>query len=196
MIWTVCNEEDDAGKMVLSTELNDQQKLIRIDASKTFSTTVALPREISLTNAEVCLAVESYVLHHFKPESDASQYLDRWVPLPWLGGNRILLRRETMEHQELVMFPRLNAMQLEFWFHSQWYQGSIRLIQADGLKLCPQDQIWPYCSWCRRFHLPHEGPGSHRNGGLHASFEEHLARYGHDAMRVGCRQWSTDLFLG
>jgi hypothetical protein len=164
---------------------------------------MALRPELSLSNGEVCLAVESSLLQKFNIETmaetgrweiDASQYLDKWVQLPLLGGNYVMLRREAV-HEELVLFPRLNSMRLELWFYSTWYNDSIRLRQADGLKPCPQSQIWPYCSWCRKFHLPHEGTGSHRSSKKHLKFEEHLACNDLHTMREELLLWSRDMFL-
>ena len=206
LVWTMCSEVDAAGKFTLAAEVEGATKHIRVAASKTFPTTMALKQEIGVSNGAVCLAVESCLMKKLNIETlaennrweiNASEYLDKWVPLPLLGGNYVMLRREPDHaHEELILFPRLNSLRLELWFYSTWYQGCIRLIQADGFKPCPMQQIWPFCAWCRKFHLPHEGPGSHRNSKKHKNFESWLACGLCDAptMREQLVSWSRDMF--
>ena len=103
------------------------------------------------------------------------------------------------------MFPRLNTMGLELWFRSEWNNGmSVVLIEVDGLKPCPMKQLWPYCRWCRKFHLPYEGSASHRMSKQHQKFRrnymlpaladptgESLKQLRHDTMRWG----ASDMWL-
>ena len=126
--------------------------------------------------------IQNAIVHHTggcnEDSWDPSSFLDQWMHLPLLGGNTFLLRRsEAKNHLPLVMFPRLNLMCLELWFHSRWSGESMQLIDADGLKPCPAQQIWPYCQWCCKFHLPFEGPGSHRCSQKHKQF---------------CKNWMSD----
>ena len=101
---------------------------------------------------------------------DLDRYLETWMPVPGFGGNSILLRRSlamcprlpTRRRRPLVMYPRLEQLGLEMWFRSNWYGQSAEIIEFDVLKPCPAGQIWPFCSWCRKFHLPYDGSGSHR----------------------------------
>ena len=65
----------------------------------------------------------------------------------------------------LLMYPRLNAMGLELWFHSMWHGQSV-----DGLG------PWPICRWCPKFHLPYDGPGSHRQSQQHTKFREYYMK--------------------
>lgn len=132
---------------------------------------------------------------------DPSPFLDQWIRLPLLGGNYILLRRsEPNAHLPLVMYPRINEMRLELWFHSHWLGQSMQLQEVDGLKLCPQHHIWPYCQWCRKFHLPYDGQGSHRCSKDHGKFSKN---YMHgistdvelSCLRDECNKWSLDMWL-
>ena len=97
---------------------------------------------------------------------DLDQYLNRWIPLPAMGKNSIMVKRRERPHpRPLLMFPKLEQLGLEIMFHSNWSQEHILLVEVDILKCCPQRQIWPYCAWCKRFLCPADG---HRNGKLHA----------------------------
>ena len=112
-----------------------------------------------------------------------AQWLDRWLPLRALGGNSVMIRtRSTRQGQgsssssseesslPLIMFPRIDEMGYELWFHSAWLNGSTMLIEVDVFDNCPMGQFWPKCLWCNRFHLPYEGRGSHRASHQHAKF--------------------------
>ena len=59
------------------------------------------------------------------------------------------------------MFPELARLGLELWFDSQWVSEMFQLQWADILKPCPAGQMWPFCIWCSKFHLPVSGAGSH-----------------------------------
>ena len=106
---------------------------------------------------------------------DLDRYLETWMPVPGFGGNSILLRRSlamcprlpTRRRRPLVMYPRLEQLGLEMWFRSNWYGQGAEIIEFDVLKPCPAGQIWPFCSWCCKFHLPYDGPGSHRCSRAH-----------------------------
>ena len=74
------------------------------------------------------------------------------------------------------MFPRLSAMGLELWFRSIWYGQDVVLMEVDGLVPCPAGQLWPFCRWCRKFHLPYDGSGSHRQSKQHTHFREYYLK--------------------
>ena len=121
--------------------------------------------------------MQNAIVHHTGGFNEAgwdpSPFLDQWIPVPLLGGNSILLRRSQANHYKpLVMFPRINSMRLELWFHSRWLGESVQLIEVDGLKPCPNNHMWPYCRWCRRFHLPYDGEYSHRCSLKHDKFRK------------------------
>ena len=66
------------------------------------------------------------------------------------------------------MYPILEQRGLELWFWSKWSGDVSEMVFMDLLKPCPQDQMWPYCAFCGKFHMPsHGGPGSHRAGKEH-----------------------------
>ena len=125
------------------------------------------------------------------PHPDLDRYLDTWFPIPFLGGNSILLRRSTRRRRPLVMYPRLEQLGLEMWFRSDWYGQSAEIIEFDVLKPCPAGQIWPYCSWCRKFHLPYDGPGSHRCSIAHARARRWLDSYNVEEIRAQCEFYNV-----
>ena len=98
------------------------------------------------------------------------EFLNIWMRLPLVGGNSIMFREKHRDeqHQQLVKYPRFNKMNLQIWFHSEWFatiekgMEPVQLIDADVLKRCPQGHLWPYCTWCHKFHLPFQGANSHR----------------------------------
>ena len=89
---------------------------------------------------------------HYESAWDPTPYLNQWIPLPFLGGNSVLLRKAEGECSPLVMFPRLTEMNLEFWFYSRRMGQMTDLREVDGIKPCPAGQLWPYCQWCSKFH--------------------------------------------
>ena len=94
-----------------------------------------------------------------------------------------MLRRCMEDRRPLLMYPRLEALGLEIVFESRWYQGRTVVIEIDILKPCPQRQIWVFCAWCGKFHLPFEGPNSHRCGNKHAKARWYLDNVPKDSLR-------------
>jgi hypothetical protein len=107
--------------------------------------------------------------------------LNKWWPLPGLGGNYIMLRAATDPTRELIMFPRFKGY--EFWFYSTWYGEHILLEDTDTLKECPQKQVWPWCCWCRKFLLP---PDAHRRSRAHEGCRRYLESFDRDQLRRTC----------
>lgn len=134
---------------------------------------------------------------------DPRPFLDQWIPLRLLGGNYIMIKKREEAAPPLLMFPRLNAMGLELWFHSNWIGMTVLIIEVDGLKKCPQNQLWPYCRWCRKFHLPYEGSFSHRASKQHQRFRKYylspaLADPTGESLkklRHECMTWSSDTWM-
>jgi len=87
-----------------------------------------------------------------------SAVLNRWIPIPGEGGNSICLTEmELLDNHMLdepLWYPNLNRLGVALWFYSTWANDRIRLVEADCLKPCYADHIWPYCTYCRRFLLP------------------------------------------
>ena len=165
-----------------------------------------MARSIPQTVASYTELVQNAIVHHTGGDNggqwDPSRYLDRWIPLPLLGGTFIKLQRSSGCCQ-LVMFPRLSRLELELHFKSEWLGEETILKEVDGLKICPAKCIWSYCQWCRKFHLPYDGPRSHRSGGKHKKFREMYdaaLRANPDmeaveALRILCSAWSPDMWL-
>ena len=189
MTWTI-EEEPEDGKVILSCG----SKLMRLAVDEVSPTTLALytASEATLSVTETLnfqldvpfhSKLESWIASQMTPpeydrDADIDKYLNKWVRIPGLGGNRILLRRCSHHRRPFLMFPRLEMLGLELCFYSQWYsqwyKESTVVMEVDILKPCPAGQIWIYCAWCRKFHLPYDGQGSHRQSKQHARARWHL----------------------
>ena len=122
---------------------------------------VAVPFTMKLEVLVITTLVEGKI-----DEIDDGPFIDarlnQWIPLPGWGDNSVLVKRRTGHHRPLVMFPRLDQLGLELWFRSRWCGETFEVEDVDIILPCKQDQLWPYCAWCRKFHLPSGGDGSHR----------------------------------
>ena len=196
MTW-VTDEAPKAGKVILRGVIGDKEQKIRVKVEKVSPTTLALS-EPHRQATPLQLNLQFDVPYHWKFEAwmlstlklpvqdephNIDQYLNRCIPLPGLGGNTITLRRKLVLHaRPLIMFPRLEHLGLEIIFHSKWYDNACKdgkkheatLIEADILKPFDQDYIWIFCAWCKKFHLPYDGPGSHRCSNKHQKARSNL----------------------
>ena len=68
------------------------------------------------------------------------------------------------------------------WFRSAWSGDVIRLEDFDVIEECPQEYLWPYCCWCRKFLLPVE---AHRRCNSHKKAKDYMRAFGPER----CRQW-------
>ena len=84
---------------------------------------------------------------------------------------RVLVRRGGPP-VPLNMFPRIESEGYELWFHSNWLNDFIQVIEADNIEPCPAGQCWPKCLWCDKFHLPPEGEWCHRESNTHKKFRK------------------------
>ena len=201
MSWSVvtCAEpEDQDGSMVLLGMEDGVAKHIAVKKSKVFPSVVVLAQptlELELNLADKCAFDFSPGV--FKPQ-DLNHWLDKWLQLPNLGGNSILLRRKfsaDLDKHPLVLFPNLNEMGLELWFYSTWGGEAIQLLDCDSFKKCPMEQMWPFCSWCRKFILPTDGPGAHRQSKKHQSCLMAIAAHGLATAKTNCLTWSPDCYI-
>ena len=187
MHWVV-QEAPREGRVVLRAKIEEDgmEKVIRVSVDKVYPATLCAEHK-----QQVCddaLVFQFDVPFHWKVEAwimsrvplilpggsepDLHRYLKKWVPLPGLGRNSIMVQRRERRHpRPLLMFPRLEQLDLELMFHSTWSGQFILVVEADILKCCPANQIWPYCAWCRKFHCPVDG---HRNGKMHARCQYYL----------------------
>ena len=195
LCWEVTEVDEDGQKAVLKNE----DKCIRVDMAKCVPLTLSLRSEapqIAAHASDITLNAaldlpfhcrfEAYVWGVSSEPSFVDRYLNQWVPIPGLGGNSILLRRRkdpTNHLEDLVLFPRLNDLGLELWFHSAWLGDSVKIIEIDMFKLCPMKQIWPFCAWCGKFHLPTAGSNSHRESKDHAKMRNWLRHVGSETIR-------------
>ena len=159
---------------------NGTEKVIRVGVEKVWPSSLALRCESSIVlnfrlDVPYHWKMESWICSTLQlaPGAEAEgsdfdmQYLNKWIPIPGLGGSSILLRRNTFGVRPAVMYPRLLQLGLELWFHSDWYGENAQIQEIDILKPCPAKHIWPFCVWCGKFHLPYDGAGSHRQSTKH-----------------------------
>ena len=80
-----------------------------------------------------------------------------WVclQLPRRGNNWLVMQRRAEAHpnRHLYMFPDA-ATGWDVYFISFGECQIVQMQEFDILKLCPQDNWWPYCSYCGKFVLP------------------------------------------
>ena len=198
--WAV-DEPPRDGKVTLVAQVQNMEKKISVGVDKVWPATLAICDGVQTREAmdRETLNLQLDVPYHWRMEawvfstlhivpgvdhsgSSIDLYLNRWIPIPGRGGNSILLRRSVQARlrlHPLVMFPRLDELRLEMWFHSVWYGESAEIMEFDILKPCPAGCIWPFCSWCQKFHLPYHGSGSHRCSRRHSRALAHLDSYRH-----------------
>ena len=206
MLWVIEENPDQASKVLLNS-IDNRYLFIRVRACKIVPTSLTILDEaqahLSQTlNFQFDLSfhwkMESWIVSQVtsrhndaepEPEPYMEPYLNQWIPLPddQNGGNKIMLQRCTRERQRpLLMYPRLEALGLELVFFSRWYGGQTVVIEIDILKPCPARHIWVFCAWCGKFHLPFEGPGSHRGGSKHQSARWYMDNRDVDWLRERC----------
>ena len=137
----------DNGRVVLITASDDSNSMVHSISVKqdAITTTALVPAHVTSARPyDDVMTLQRFVL--------SSSRLNTWVHLPGLGGNAIFLREASANSPPLVMYNELRGYEL--WFHSDWNGDTIQLRDCDILKLCPQRQVWPWCSWCQRFLLP------------------------------------------
>ena len=127
------------GRVVLITASDDSDSMAHSISVKqdAIATTALVPAHVTSARPyDDVMTLERFVL---------SSRLNTWVHLPGLGGNAIFLREASANSPPLVMYKALRGYDL--WFQSDWNGDTIQLRDCDILKLCPQRQVWPWCSW-------------------------------------------------
>ena len=104
----------------------------------------------------------------------------------------LLLVETIVDSMDLVMFPLIGPNR-EVWFHSKWYGDMMQLTGYDVFKLCPMNQIWPYCLYCQKFYcpMPQEGASSHRVSKKHQKAQGRLGYLGREVARIEMMQWAS-----
>lgn len=117
--------------------------------------------------------------HMFGPtdtaEVDLSYFCNKEIPIPGWGGNRVMFTQMTeCEVCDLgnypFLYPKLCKLRLNMWHISSWGGTTTKIVIVDILKPCPMEQLWPFCSWCRKFLFP---ACAHRNSKKHLSLVRH-----------------------
>ena len=137
-------------------------------------TTISVRREsvtpLALAPVGACMDPQRELsrLERFALTDDGTP-LGVWMNLPGLGRNAIMIRTATVTGRDLVMYPRFEGY--EVWFRSGWSQEEFIMLECDVLKECPRWHVWPWCSFCGRFLLPHE---EHRRSRCHQKCRGYL----------------------
>ena len=209
--WEVFEPPQD-GRVFLVGQVQNVEKMIRVGVGNVWPASLALCDGLQTLEAldRQTLNLQLDVPFHWRmeawvfstlhivpgvdlgPHPDLDRYLETWIPIPFLGGNSILLQRSTHRRRPLVMYPRLEQLGLAMWFRSDWYGQSAEIIEFDVLKPCPAGQIWPFCSWCRKFHLPYDGPGSHRCSIAHGRARSWLDSCDVEEIRRQCEFYNVE----
>jgi len=189
-LWTICHDDPLRNRCIV--EQNNPLCLADTTFDSNVSTVLVVkPRDVFSTRIEVAEpvnmlprpvvnpnvnAIEAIIMEATGNDPrgfwDPSAYFNLWIPLRALGGNSIMIRPAPPGQPALplILFPRIDRLGLEVWFHSRWYGRSTQLIEVDALDLCPQGQYWPKCMWCGKFHLPFD---THRVSNCHRRFRLH-----------------------
>ena len=93
-----------------------------------------------------------------------------WLQLPRRGNNWLVMQRRAEAHpnRQLYMFPDA-ATGWDVHFISFGECQFVQMQDFDILKLCPQDNWWPYCSYCGSFLFP--SPTVHRVSRQHEKMQ-------------------------
>ena len=86
-----------------------------------------------------------------------------WVclQLPRRGNNWLVMQRRAEAHPNRQLYMFLDAATgWDVYFISFGECQIVQMQEFDILKLCSEDNWWPYCSYCGRFLFP--GPHEHR----------------------------------
>ena len=181
-LWLVHDEQSANGRVTLrriaNGNLNEEEECHQLIAVRPDAV-----KPVALVPAHVSMPVDANVatLQHFlgadgaRNGADGSQPrmgqrgqrryspLNQWIPLPYLGCNSVMLRKATnLDTVTNVMYPALQGHEL--WFYSAWASEIIQLIDCGILRLCPDCQVWPWCSFCHNFLFP---PEAHRGSKRH-----------------------------
>ena len=188
MTWKIMEAPGPEGRVILG----HGEKLIRVSVDKVSPATLDFS------------SVQFDVPSHWKVESwitwascqpDIDAYLNKWIPLPGDGQNSIMVRRQGASQchvRPMIMYPRLEELGLEMLFNSTWYGQTAVVIEIDILKPCPAGHIWVFCAWCGRFHLPFDGPGSHRNSRAHEKARQHMDHEDLESLRLKMGFWNVE----
>ena len=116
-------------------------------------------------------------------EGDLSYFCNKEIPIPGWGDNRVMFTQMTeCEVYDLgnypFLYPKLCKLRLNMWHISGWGRTKTKIVIVDILKPCPMKQVWPFCSWCRKFLCPE---CAHRNSKKHLKLVgDYLPTYGAD----------------
>ena len=184
--WTVVENdqivnnqtEDSIGRYVLEscTEIDGATKRIRVKPQAVFPLVVALvagpvrstPRDRVSPSPSVDVGlVPQDTIGDLVNFNEMSWNL--WFELPLHPGNYLMIvpRKKNAIKHDLLLYPVLEARDMELWFRSQWLGDEVQLKDGDGISPCPGGHKWPYCFLCGKFHLPLYGTNSHRESKKH-----------------------------
>ena len=117
------------------------------------------------TPTQLCVAdcdFRSHLEGFFKGGGDFTEWLNRPMPLPGDGGCTLTFKLSesppstSLTAKHSLVYPSLKKLGVDMWHHSTGNRTTIRLQFTDCLKLCPQNQIWPFCMSCSKFLFPEE----------------------------------------
>ena len=115
--------------------------------------------------SQLCVAdldFQSQLECFFKGGGDFTKWLNIPMRLPGDGGVTLTFKLSespfstSLTAKHSLVYPFLKKCGVDMWHHSSWNGTTIRVQFTDCLKLCPQNQIWPFCMSCSKFLFPEE----------------------------------------
>jgi hypothetical protein len=184
----------------------DEQRLDQLVLALPATSVLTLSRgeELQLTLSDcVCRTtfpfndrMDMWLSNLFDPQPEGAEqrpdlgyFCNKRIPIPGWGDNFLEFKQEGGAHPPL-MYPSLCKLGLSMFHGSMWAGTYIRLEFCDITKPCPKEQIWVWCSWCRKFQFPVEG---HRGSKKHTNALFYLETRGPEycafAARHECNRW-------
>ena len=207
-VWMVVNNEADR-TILAQTDPEGKRRRISVRSSACHSLALCLHRPVppmTVTNpmqdhsqAPLCgvppsqggMDVQDFLVHN----AGRSECLNKWIPLPGMRGNSIMLVARgplgvgveplapgstMLRARGLLSWPRLTALNIGVRFRSESFKCEHDFEFFDVLAWCPQDHVWIFCAWCGKFHFPCEG--GHRESKKHQRALEWMRRSGPEYM--------------
>ena len=168
----------DESRLVVEREIDGQDVLIKVQKSKCTTMALAIPTFDTLVDGNAPKPYPTKSIDVFI-SGRIAELLEKWYPLPGEPGNSLFARtKDPADTRPLYMFPKLDELNLELFFHSRMFGQTIKLEFCDVLGKCPAGHIWIYCCWCQKFVW-----GSHRESKKHQKGLTYYSNMPKDYMR-------------
>ena len=152
----------DESRLVVERGVDGEDVQIKVQKSKRTTMSLAIPAFDTIVDGSAPKPVAAKSIDMFI-SGRIAELFEKWYPLPGEPGNSIFARtKDVGDDKPLYMFPMLDAMNMELFYHSRMFGQTINVEFCDVLGKCPAGHIWLYCCWCQKFVW-----GSHRESKKH-----------------------------